>query len=121
MATDEELMREIGLYHEFGKDHNTYFTLVTFYGDRSLHSFYEHVNKGFKSLDKNVKARIRLHILGITFGSADAVIIWQAKDSEAEKAFMGAVLTGTGYISNTLTCSMSIGFGPIGPGPPPSL
>lgn len=121
MASEEELLRECGLYHEFGKDWDTYFSLVTFYGDRTLRAFCEHVNKGFKKLGGHVKTgKLRLHMVAITFGSADAVVVWQAKDADAAKAFMDAMLTGSGYISNTLKCSMSRGFGPVGPPPPPS-
>jgi hypothetical protein len=119
MADEDEFLIECGLSHEFGKDWNTYFTSVSFYGNREPRTFYELVNKGFKKLERFVKAgKLRLHIVAVTFGDADAIIIWQAKDVEAEKAFMTAVLAEPGYISKTLQCKMSQGFGPVGPVPP---
>lgn len=118
MADEDELLREWGLSHKFGKDWNTYFTSVSFYGNREPRTFFEHVNKGFKKLERYVKAgKLRLYIVGVTFGEADAMIVWQAKDIEAEKAFMTALLAEPGYISKTLQCRMSHGFGPVGPGP----
>ena len=118
MASEEEFLSEWGITHRFGKHADTYFTLVTFYGDRNPRTFYDHVNKAAKKLSQYRKdGRLQLHIAGVTFGSADAVLVWQAKDAEAAKAFMDAILTGPGYVSNSMLCSMSRGFGPVGPGP----
>lgn len=113
MANDDEPLKPSGLSHKFGKDYHTYFSQITFGPQQKIRTFYEDINKGMQKLSSYVQSdRIRLKIVGITFGPADAMIVWQAKDPEAAKAFRDNVLTSNpGFNSITLSCMASDGFG----------
>lgn len=73
--------------------------------------FYRHLNAGFRRLKRSQYAkRVKLVMAGTTFGSADLVVVWQAKDMEASKAFMDSVLVGTNS-SNSMLMPPRKGFG----------
>jgi hypothetical protein len=96
----------------FGKDFQTYFSMVTLTGNRKLDQFIAHIDSSFKSVDPaytGTNDRLRLHMVGVTFGTADAVVVWQAKDTDAAKEFVDKVLTGYPCQSNTMYCMMSHG------------
>ena len=113
MATDNPL-QSIGLSHEWGKDWYSYYSLIKFdpCSGKTIDQFYAHIVKGYAKLSKYVKAdKIKIRNVAITFGMADAVIVWQAKDAESTKAFRDAVLAGNGHESMTLYCAASDGHG----------
>jgi hypothetical protein len=94
-------LSECGLSHE--REWDTYFTLIDLYQGQKPEDLYRHIAKHFAELMKsNHSNKLRLLIVATTLGSADAVIVWQAKDWEAAKAFTDAVLIGAAYKSNTL-------------------
>jgi len=122
MANQEVLRKEWNISHTFGKNHNTYFTLVTFTGNRDPEKFLKNLDNAYPKLARHIKVgKLRLVIVGITLGSADAVIVWQANEAVAVKAFMSNVLAKPGLTTKTVgTCSMSHVNGPrIRPPPPP--
>jgi len=106
-------LKDSGLSHEFGRRHHTYFSEVTFGPQQTIDKFYDHINSGMRQLSDYVKAdRIRLKIVAITFGSADAMIVWQAKDPRAAKAFRDNVLASNPPLQCvTLCCMASDGHG----------
>jgi len=112
MATFDELLKRCGLTHEFSAEWHTHFSSVTFYAGKTPEMFYQHVADGWAKLEKYVQAqRLRLLIVATTFGPADAMIVWQAKDPEATKAFRDNVLAGNGHHSITTYAMSSDGGG----------
>ena len=112
MENDDDILKVWGLSHAFGKDWNTYFSLVTLDTGKTQEMFFNHIKNAFKAVEKHVTNKnLRINIVGITFGRADAVIVWQAKNSEAAKAFRDAVLAGNGHHSITMCCIASDGHG----------
>jgi len=112
MENDDDILKVWGLSHAFGKDWNTYFSLVTLDTGKTQEMFFNHIKNAFKAVEKHVTNKnLRINIVGITFGHADAVIVWQAKNSEAAKAFRDAVLAGNGHHSITMCCIASDGHG----------
>jgi hypothetical protein len=94
-----------GISSDFSKDHDTYFSQVKLSPEKTIQMFYDHVNNGMKNLSSLVKAdRIRLKIVAVTFGAADVMIVWQAKDADAAKQFRDSILAGDGHKTETL-CS----------------
>jgi hypothetical protein len=114
MTIPDEPLKEIGLSHSWGADWNTHFSHITFdpSANKTIPQFHQHIVNGYKKLDKYVKAnRIRICIVATTFGACDEIIVWQAKDSEAAKAFRDAVLAGNGHTSMTFYSSSSDAHG----------
>ena len=114
MATDEDPLKSVGLSHSWGKDWNTFFSHITFGpgSGKTVDGFYRHIVSGYKTMDKYVKAgRVRICNVAITFGMCDAIIVWQAKDAEATKAFRNVVLAGNGHTSISVFCAASEGHG----------
>jgi hypothetical protein len=109
MATDEQLLKECGLSHI--RDWHTFFTLVNLRGGKTPNKFYRHLSTGFKRVAKSKHAKhVRLVITGTTFGTTDLVVVWQAKDMEAAKAFLNNVLVGNTHSCNTMMCPIHLGF-----------
>lgn len=114
MATEDNPLQSIGLSHAWGKDWYSYFSQIKFdpSSGKTIDQFYQHIVNGYKTLDKYVKAdRVKIRNVAITFGVCDAIIVWQAKDAEATKAFRDAVLRGNGHESMTMLCAASDGHG----------
>jgi hypothetical protein len=99
MPTEDEPLSNWGLSHSSQKGWRTYYTLVRFGPNKTPAKFLDHVKDAYASLSKHVdakKLRLRLVSAG-TFGGADAVIVWQAKDDEVAKDFGNIVLGGNGH------------------------
>ncbi len=97
------------------KDFDTYFTLVTLAPDNCVPSckdpakFLSYVNGKFKGTANN--GDIRLHMVSVTFGSADLVLVWQAKTAAAAKEFLVDILAGYHCHCNTIHAMWSHGQG----------
>lgn len=114
MAKTDDPLQAVGLSHNWGKDWFTYFSHLKFdpSSGKTIDQFYQHIVKGYGTLNSYVKAnRIRICNVAITFGICDAIVVWQAKDAEATKAFRDAVLRGNGHESMTMFCAASEGHG----------
>jgi len=110
------LRDEWNISHEFAKDHTTYFTLVTYTGDRKTDRIIDVLNNAYNDLKNLVtNDELRLVVVGATLGSADAVMVWQAKNEKAAKPFLEKVLAQPGLSTNTVVCMMSHGNGPKWP------
>jgi hypothetical protein len=103
MATVDEPLKNWGLSHSSQKGWRTYYTLVTFGPNKKPDQFLAHVRDAYNSLSKHVGAgNLRLVAVSITFGIADAVVVWQAKSDEVAKEFRDLVLAGNGHHCNTV-------------------
>lgn len=82
---------------------------MTFGPNKTTDIFLGHVRDSYNSLSKYVSAgRLRLKLVSVgTFGAADAIVVWQAKDDEAIKDFRDIVLAGDGHHCNTIHAMMS--------------
>lgn len=90
-------LKPCGLSSDWSKAHYTFFSRVQFPEGKTIQKFYEDLNKGMmtETLAGLVKTgRIRLKMVAIVFGDADAIIVWQAKDAKAAKHFRDTILTG---------------------------
>lgn len=109
MATDDEPLSNWGLSHSSQKGWRTFYTLVTFGPNKTPTDFLNHLKDAYTSLSKHVGAgKLRMILVSVgTFGAADAVIVWQAKDDEVAKDFRDQVLAGNagnGHHGMTLCC-----------------
>ncbi len=98
-----------GLSDEWSKGYNSYFSHVKLGPQEKIGQFYVHINNAMTNppLSSLVKSGdIILHIVAVTFGSADVMIVWQAKDDNAAKEFRDHLLAGNPYGSETL-CALS--------------
>jgi len=97
------------------KDFHTYTSLVTLAPDNCQPScrdparFINHINANFKGTSN--RGDVRLHMVTVTLGIADVVLVWQARTTEAAKEFMGNVLGGYHCQSNTMMAMWSHGQG----------
>lgn len=108
MPTDDEPLSNWGLSHSSQSGWRTFYTLVTFGPNKTPDKFLGHVKDAYVSLSKHVSAgRLRLKLVSITFGIADAVVVWQAKDDEVAKDFRDLVLAGNGHHCNTVYAMIS--------------
>jgi len=94
-----EILRDWKLSHHAHKDWHTFYTLVTFRPGEKPHAFLNHLAKSYESLSDHVRSgNLRIWFASITFGAADAVIVWQVKNvdgwTRVAKGFRDAVLTG---------------------------
>jgi len=116
MASDEPLLLECGLTHI---DWDTFVTKVKLEGGKTPTDFYRHFNAGWKSLSKGpYNKKIKVLLIGKTLGSADVVIVWQAENSEATKAFLDTILVSS--TNSTHSCETLWGikfffYGQTGP------
>jgi len=116
MSTDNPL-GPVGLSHDWGKDCSSYYSLIKFNAspgqtaEQTVAQFYDHIVKGYTSLDQSTKAKVKIRNVAITFGVCDAIIVWQAKDADSTKAFRNKVLAGIGTESMTMYCAASDGHG----------
>ena len=110
MATDtENLLAECGLIHHC--DWLTFFTLVKLNPGKDTAMFYQHLHDEWRKLTSppsgSYGQTLRLLIAGTTLGSADLVVVWQAENLDAAKAFTETVLVSDAcatHSSNTLPC-----------------
>jgi hypothetical protein len=100
------------------QDFNTYHTMVTLAPDdcgptscRNPAKFINHINANFKGSSNT--GDVRLHMVSVTLGSADVIIVWQARTTEAAKDFMEKVLSGYHCQTNTQIAMWSHGQGGI--------
>jgi hypothetical protein len=108
MPTNVEPLKNWGLSHRSQAGWATYYSLVTFEPNKTINKFLRHVEKAYSPLSRFVRnGRLRIRMVSIAFGIADAVIVWQAKDDNAAKAFRDNVLAGNGHHSSTLCCAPS--------------
>jgi hypothetical protein len=104
--TTEDLLRECGLSHHC--EWHTFFTLVNLNAGKDTDAFYQHLRDEWIKLSKGPSGKnLRLVMSGATFGSADVVVVWQAKETDAAKEFAEKVLVADAcatHSSNTLPC-----------------
>ena len=109
----DEILKDLGL--PIALDWYTFFTSVIFYPGKTPLKFYKDLYRDYKKIPqefvKKEEERIRILIVALTFGAADAMIVWQAKDVPAVKAFRDNVLAGNGQRTITATAFMSEGGG----------
>ena len=99
MASSAETLKDWGISHSSHKDWHTFYTLVTFTPGKTPQAFLEHLAKAYEKLSTHVRSgNLRIGFVSITFGAADAVIVWQVKSADGwthvAKAFRDVVLTG---------------------------
>jgi len=98
----------INNFSTFANDFDTYCSLVTLIDPTKVDDFLRHINTSWGKVANN---RLRLLFVGITFGCADVVVTWQAKDSDAAKEFSESVFGGYPCHSNTLQACVGHGQG----------
>lgn len=104
MENEDDPLKSCGISRKWSQYHYTFFSRIEFPEHKTIDSFYDHIKDGMKSdtLAKMVKAdRIRLKIVAIVFGDADAMIVWQAKDAEAAREFRNTILAGDRSVTLT--------------------
>ncbi len=98
-----------GLSDEWSEGYNTYFSQVKLGPQEKIDQFYVHINDAMTNLPLKDLVRsgdVILHIVAVTFGAADVMIVWQAKQDKFAKVFRDHVLSGNPTGSTTL-CSLS--------------
>ena len=104
MENKDDPLKPSGISRKWSQYHHTFFSRIEFPTGKTIDSFYDHINDGMRNetLTRLVKAdRIRLKIVAIVFGDADAMIVWQAKDAEAAQAFRDIILAGDRSVTLT--------------------
>jgi hypothetical protein len=92
---------------------HTYISLISLAPDncqppcRDTSKFLNHIKAKFKG--NSNQGDLRLHMVSVTLGQADAVLVWQARTAEAAKEFMETVLGGYHCQSNTMMAMWSHG------------
>lgn len=106
----ERLLSECGLKHDEGWI--TFFTAVTFHQGVTQHDLHRHIHSKMKDeqIIKHVRdGKLRLLHVATTFGSADAMIIWQTRDDsdgwKAAKDFRDDPGSGIGTFSSLVSAS----------------
>jgi hypothetical protein len=99
----ENPLAEFGLTHHC--DWITFFTLIKLNPGKNTDMFYKHFHDEWKNQLGSYGDKLRLLTASVTLGSADAIVVWQAKDLEAGKAVTEKVLAAdecATHSSNTL-------------------
>ena len=114
MNIEKDLLKEWGLTHQ--EKYYTFITSVTFHGQRDPAAFLNQIKTAYKSLSKFVKSDdLCLDVAGMSFGDADVILVWRAKNLDAAKAFADAVLSGDGNVSKSVVCVPYRTFDRTGP------
>jgi len=109
MPTNVAPLKNWKLSHRTDAGWATYYSLVTFEPNKTTNKFLGHIGRAYRPLSRYVRnGKLRITMVSVgTFGIADAVIVWQAKDVNAAKAIRGNVLAGNGHHSITICCAAS--------------
>jgi uncharacterized protein with GYD domain len=109
MSLNQDALKVWGLVPHQGW--STYYTLVTFGPNKTLKHFNRHLKAAHKQLANLVPNRLRIWFVSLTFGIADVVIVWQAKDDQSAKEFLKVVLADKGPHSFDATCNTMVALG----------
>jgi hypothetical protein len=104
MTKDDELLAKLGLSHV---DMHTHFTEIRFYKPKTFVDLLVQVADGFEKLMKDhpeAKDKLNIDRIAITFGHADAMIVWEASDSQSAKLFRDYVLAAADQRTLTMMC-----------------
>jgi len=110
--TDKSVIRTNELLAKLGLSHSNvdmYFTEVQFFqdGPKTFEDFLEGLLACWEKMvaqHKDWRGNLLIDRVGITFGHADAMIAWEAKDSQWAKIFRREVLGCMGHRSVSVTC-----------------
>jgi len=111
MPSDDELLAKLGLSHA---DMHTHFTEILFYKPKTFADLLKQVYDGFEKLKRDhpqAKDNIEIDRIAITFGHADAMVVWGASDSEWAKLFRDYVLAAADQRTLTMLCYAHDGAG----------
>jgi hypothetical protein len=104
MTNDDELLTKLGLHHA---DMHTHFTEIQFQKPKKLADLLKQVYEKFEELKKDhpdAKGKIKIDHVAITFGHADAMIVWEASDPQLAKMFRDYVLAIPDQRTETMVC-----------------
>jgi len=91
MTTGDGPLKVWGLSYSFNKGWRTYYSHITLTPGETPKQFLDSLRKAYsRRLSDHVgKKRLRIRLVSVpTFGSHDAVVVWQATDDEAAKDFL---------------------------------
>jgi hypothetical protein len=105
-------LKDSGLSDDWSKGYSTYFSHVTLTPGKTVEKFYDFLNHAMTTspLKGDVSSGdLNLHTVAVVYGTADVIIVWQAKNDKAAKDFRNTVLAGDGHRSQTMYCSSGDG------------
>jgi len=110
MPSTDELLAKLGLSHV---NMHTHFTEIQFSKPKTFDDLVAQIYAGFEKLKKAHPEMkdddLKIDHIAITFGHADAVIVWWASDSKWAKLFRDNVLASNDQRSMSLLCYINDG------------